>query len=394
MKILFNLVFMMVGLSLSFPIAAQAVSVQFKKSWGPGSFITAANKRGVIEYETDGRGEPDFLITSLKAQDFSGKNLYFEIKIDKMENFSGLELRLGDEGFKNYYALSLPNFADPEFNIIQDEHWQTYSFGLSNARVVGHPQKKFTRIGIYIQDNGKGPVHIALRKIRFKPAPETGYVSLTFDDGYVSQIRAAEIMGKYKLPGTAYVMPRQIGQPGYMSLKQIVELKTRYHWGISSHNAIPFTAFTPYALDKEINFTLNYLDRKGFSLTAPHLAYPMGRQDRDVVLPAVRKYFETARVAGGGVETLPPADPYLLRTVNVLDTTKPEELAEVVKNAVDNGQWAILMFHYLVKQPTTHIEYRESDFVKFIDLIGTAKVPVLTVDEVYRKFHSTMEARY
>ena len=113
-----------------------------------------------------------------------------------------------------------------------------------------------------------------------------------------------------------------------------------------------------------------------------------------MVLPAVRKYFETARVAGGGVETLPPADPYLLRTVNVLDTTKPEELAEVVKNAVDNGQWAILMFHYLVKQPTTHIEYRESDFVKFIDLIGTAKVPVLTVDEVYRKFHSTMEARY
>jgi hypothetical protein len=109
-------------------------------------------------------------------------------------------------------------------------------------------------------------------------------------------------------------------------------------------------------------------------------------------LPLVKRYFETARVAGGGVETLPPADPHLLRTINVTSQTSPEELASRVKEAVDNGQWAILMFHYLVDQPKSPTEYPESEFKRFIDLLGKAQVPVLPVDEVYRRLQPTMTA--
>lgn len=384
---------MIAALSLSVSIMAEPESVHFQKYWGPGKTVMAVESMSrAVEDETDGKGEPDLIVAPIRDRSFKRENLYFDIKIDKMENVSGFEIRLGDKGFANYYALSIPLFEDPDFNIIQDKCWQTYSFGLSNARVVGRPPKKVNRFGIYTQDNGKGPIHVAVRKIRFRPAPATGYVSLTFDDGYLDTMRAAEIMGKYNFPGTAYIMPRQIGTPGYLSLAQLRELKKKYHWGISAHHAIPYTDFTPYALNREIRFTLNFLASNGFAVSAPHLAYPLGKQDRDVVLPIVRRYFETARVAGGGVETLPPADPYLLRTVNVLDTTKPEDLVKVVKNAVDNGQWAILMFHYLVTKPKTPIEYRKKDFVRFIDLLAQAQVPVLPVDAVYRKFHSTMAA--
>lgn len=393
MKKSLSLALLVVGLSLTFPIYAQRLPVRFEKSWGPGTLVGSETERGIIEDETDGKGNPDFLISPIKLKDFRGMNLYFDIKIDKLENFSGFEIRLGDEGFKNYYALSIPYFKDPEFNIIQDGHWQTYSFGLANAKVVGRPQEGFTQFGIYMQDNGKGPIDIAVRKIQFKPAPPAGYVSLTFDDGYSDQYHAAEIMHKHQFAGTAYVMPRQIGEPGYMDLKQLKELKTKYYWGISAHNAIPYTAFTPYALDKEINFTLDFLANNGFAATAHHLAYPMGRQDRDVVVPIVRKYFESARVAGGGVETLPPADPHFLRTINVSGTANPEELVEVAKQAVDNGQWAILMFHHVVEQPKTPLEYRDSDFARLIELLAQAKVPVLPVDVVYRKFQSAMEAK-
>ena len=393
MKKSLSLALLVVGLSLTFPIYAQRLPVRFEKSWGPGTLVASETERGIIEDETDGKGNPDFLISPIKLKDFRGMNLYFDIKIDKLENFSGFEIRLGDEGFKNYYALSIPYFKDPEFNIVQDRHWQTYSFGLANAKVVGRPQEGFTQFGIYMQDNGKGPIDIAVRKIQFKPAPPTGYVSLTFDDGYSDQYRAAEIMHKYQFAGTAYVMPRQIGKPGYMDLKQLKELKTKYYWGISAHNAIPYTAFTPYALDKEINFTLDFLANNGFAATAHHLAYPMGRQDRDVVVPIVRKYFESARVAGGGVETLPPGDPLFLRTINVSGTASPEELVEVAKQAVDNGQWAILMFHHVVEQPKTSLEYRDSDFARLIELLAQAKVPVLPVDVVYSKFKSAMEAK-
>lgn len=394
MSAILNYVITGLMLFISFSTSAQTLPGPFEKSWGPGTLAKTANQTGAVQHQTDGKGNPDFLVAPLKkSTEFVGKNIYFEIKIDKMMNFSGFEIRLGDKEFNNYYALSIPSFADQDFNIIQDDYWQSYSFGLSNARIVGKPRNKVQWLGVYIQDNAKGHLKISFRNIRFNPAPVKGYVSLTFDDGYLDHYYAAKIMHNYNIPGTAYVMPRQVGQSGYMNLQQIKELKSKYHWGISSHHEIPYTEFEPYDLIKEIKFTIKFLADNGFQKTALHLAYPLGKQDREIVLPSVRKYFETARVAGGGVETLPPADPHLLRTFNVLDTTKPHELVKVVKNAVENGQWAILMFHYLVDQPKTDTEYRKEDFVKFIQLLAQSDVPVLTVDEVYRKFQSTMSAR-
>jgi hypothetical protein len=59
---------------------------------------------------------------------------------------------------------------------------------------------------------------------------------------------------------------------------------------------------------------------------------------------------------------------------------------------VNNGQWAILMFHYFVDKPQSEIEYRKKDFEKFIELLAKANVQVLPVHEVYRKFKSTRTA--
>lgn len=380
-------IFALLVLSLSSPhfVSAEMVAIQLHKSWGPGKLLATTNKNDLFKYQTDGKGNPAFFFSPIHFKYNDKMNIMFDIKIDKMSSFSGFEIRLGDEGFENYYGFSIPNFSDPEFNILQDHYWHHYSFGLSNATVVGEPRNKIKRFGLYVQDNGKGPFHVSLRNLTFKAPPEHGYVSITFDDGYKDNYIAAQIMNKYDFPGTAYVMPRQIGKPGYMSLSQVKELNTKYHWGISSHHAIPYTDFSPEALVDEIRYTINFLTRLDFPLTARHLAYPLGKQNRATVLPIVRRFFDTARVAGGGIETLPPADPHLLRTFNVLNITRPEDLIKIVKNAVNNGQWAILMFHYLVDEPRIPIEYRTTDFVKFIDLLSEAKVTVLPVSEVYRK---------
>lgn len=392
MNVHIKALFLFIGLLFSCPVWAQTLAVEVDKAWGPDTLIERNSEVGVFQLETGGHNEPGFLSAPLQLDGFYRVNLYFDIKINRMENLSGFEIRLGDEGFNNYYALRIPTYSDPYFNIIQDHYWQTYSFSLSDAIVVGHPELRTTRIGFYIQDNGKGPLKVSLDNVKLKPAPQKGYASLTFDDGYVDHYYAAKIMRKYALSGTAYIMPRQIGEPGYLSMRQLKKLKDKYHWGISAHHAVPYTDFTPVDLINEINYTIDFLDAGGFASSAHHLAYPMGRQDRKVVLPAVREYFETARVASGGVETLPPADPHLLRTINVLDTTKPEELAETVKQAVNNGQWAILMFHHFVEKPKSSIDYRKKDFEKFIALIAAANVPVLPVHEVYSKFKSSKAA--
>ncbi len=379
-----NFIVLIFALFATSAISSEITSSSFKKRWGGGT-LDVSNVNGVIRLVTDGMGNPDFVVAPINIDDLKGKNIFLEIKVNEMELLSGVELRLGDENFENYYALSIPYYSDPEFNIIQDQHWHSYSFGLANARVKGQPKDKVESIGIYVQDTGRGSARIAIKNIRYRAAAERGYVSLTFDDGYDDHYYAATLMEKYGFPGTAYIMPQQVGEPGYMTLAQIEELKSRYGWGISSHHAIPYTEFNPDALSKEIEFTLEFLSQNGFSSSAPHLAYPLGKQDRDVVLPSVRMYFRTARVAGGGVETIPPADPHLLRTVNVLDSTTPETLVKIVRNAVANGQWAILMFHYLVDRPKTPIEYSKTEFERFLELLDEEDVPVMPVHKVYRR---------
>ena len=76
-----------------------------------------------------------------------------------------------------------------------------------------------------------------------------------------------------------------------------------------------------------------------------------------MVRPLVRKHFATARLAGAGPETIPPADPHLLRAVNVLDTTTAEELGEIARRARDHGEWAILMFHHLRESTASPLDY-------------------------------------
>ena len=63
-----------------------------------------------------------------------------------------------------------------------------------------------------------------------------------------------------------------------------------------------------------------------------------------------RKHFLTARIAGSDPETLPPADPHLLRVVNVTNTTTPEEIGAAARLARQDKQWLILMFHWMVDE--------------------------------------------
>ena len=142
-------------------------------------------------------------------------------------------------------------------------------------------------------------------------------VSMTFDDGYDDHFEAAKIMNKYGLRGTAYIMSNEIGMDSYLTKEQMVVMKDEFQWSISSHHKIPITSFSLEDLSKEMDSTFSFLEDLNMSIAAPHFAYPLGKQDRAKTLPYIREVFKTARVAGGGAETLPPSDWHMLRTYNV-----------------------------------------------------------------------------
>ena len=188
------------------PSGPDAPPMQFKKSWGPGGLLLKSDSdyKNWIRILTNGRGDPDFIVSPVETaspfKDFIG----FNIRLNKLDYFSGIEFRVGDSKFENYYAFPIPFYSDPQFNIIQAGEWHPYTFGMSHAIIAGSPQTaQLNYLGIYAQDNRKGPLAIDLAEIDFKPPLlEKGIVSITFKiferiKNQMSQFKVFFIIGKF-----------------------------------------------------------------------------------------------------------------------------------------------------------------------------------------------------
>ncbi len=129
----------------------------------------------------------------------------------------------------------------------------------------------------------------------------------------------------------------------------------------------------------------------GFEKGAEHFAYPFGNFDNDLSMEIIKKHYKTARIVRGDIETLPVADPYRLRPIYVLSYTPPELVLNRIDKAIDNGDWAILVFHGIVDKNANDVQgkYLKSNFQKIVDGVYKKNVDVMTVSEVYNKFIET-----
>jgi len=320
------------------------------------------------------------------AVDVTGHSLHFWLHVDDPSKLGGLELRLASENFdKGMAAFQIPLYTDLPFNMIQGGVWTPVSFSLGTARIVGEVDlHNVSRVGLYAADNGTGPVRLGWTGLTAVEQAAEGYVSFTFDDGTLSHIEvAAPAMHEHRFRGTAYVMPDEVGDEGFVTTDHLDELAGTYGWDVAAHHAVSFTHMKEGELEPAILSVQSYLRKRGFDAGLGHLAYPLGRQDPKVVRPLVRKHFTTARLASAGPETIPPADPHLLRAVNVLNTTTPEEIGAIALRAKQHGEWAILMFHLLNDDPQLEIAYAIDDFKKALQEVEKTGVKVLPVSEVW-----------
>jgi len=362
----------------------------FAPRW-PGSSIETGGDSGMAwtQARSDGEGGANFF-TNVQpyapALDLTGKFLKVWVKVDDLTRLSGLELRLSSNRFKSdTFAFQVMLYDDPDFNVLRGGAWTQLTFGFGNARVEGSPDRsRIDSIGWYLADRGNGePVTAWWSDLSLVDEPAEGVVSFTFDDGYDEHLLAARIMAEAGFAGTAYVIPDAVGNEGYMSLHDLVDLKHTYGWDVAAHHETPFTDFGAEQLENAILGVKRFLIENEFGSGAGHLAYPLGKTDPATVRPLVRKHFTTARVAGSGPETLPPADPHLLRVLNVTHTTSPAEVGRAARAARRDKQWLILMFHYLVEDPKTDLDYGIEDFRALVAAVQKSGARVLPLAKVW-----------
>lgn len=379
-------------LFISFAIQAAPVSVQ---SLWDGDFSRIQNKQEEAFYRlvTSPNDNPSFIAVNYANDvDLSGHFIKFQIRVNSYENWGGIELRLSsDDNFNNYYSIQVPYFSDPDFNIIQPEVWSDYTLSLGEAKVTGQPDKsKIKKIGFYIQGRSLNSTsfNVDLKNFEIRKSLSKAIISMTFDDGYQEQYRAAEIMNRFGLRGTAYLMSNEINQPSYMTTAELLSLKNDFGWGLSSHHKIPITDMTLQEYSEESLKTIAFLNDLGVVDSARHYAYPLGKQSRKNTLAETGEIFLTARVAGGGAETLPPSDWLMLKTFNVTPDISAEDLARRIDLAIENQEWLILMFHMFTDETSSSdpLVYTFSEFEKLCEVIQQKDIYVHPVNEVYEAF--------
>lgn len=365
--------------------AAQPIA----KVWAEGTLEPRREDgHSMVTVTTNGKANPTLAaLGGLAPVDARGRFAQAVLRVRGIEHLSGIEVRFGSDGMKSsWFSLPVLLYGDRQYNFVQEDTWAPITLSFGTAVPSGKPDRgRIDSVGIMVTDDGKGKAEVDLAGIALVDAPRQGVVSFTFDDGYKEHLVAARLLAERGWSGTAYVIPQLIGHgPAYLTEENVAELRT-IGFDVAAHDDPPLTDVPAAELEPRMRGIQDWLAKHGFPEGGAHLAYPLGKQEPERVRPTIARVFTTARIAGGGPETIPPADPHLLRAVNVMDSTRPEDVGAWARRARAEGEWLILMFHWLPEKTEKGTDYAMSDFRRAIDAVAKADVRVAPVSEVWRE---------
>jgi peptidoglycan/xylan/chitin deacetylase (PgdA/CDA1 family) len=216
-----------------------------------------------------------------------------------------------------------------------------------------------------------------------------GAVSLTFDDGYSSVSAIAKLyMDKYAMRGTVFPITEVIDGVGKVTSTDLLAMQ-RNGWEIALHTATlqahsdGFYAASDATIRGELNTASATL--AGFGLGRPNgFAWPRGQLNGTAIKSTrrVTRYGRNNDFASGA-ETLPPADPWRIRSWPIAATDALATLTALVDAAKTGQSWQVFTIHdILASGATGGQQMNQTVFNGLIDYLATAGVPVLPMGDV------------
>ncbi len=170
------------------------------------------------------------------------------------------------------------------------------------------------------------------------PSFDDTYVSLRFDDGWKSQLNAYELLKKYDLTGSIYIISGFMGREGYMSWEDVEKVSEIMEIGGHTVNHADLKNLrTLQDYEEEIGDDFRTLTEKGFKVKT--FVYPYGNYNRTAV-KVVKKYYIGASTQDVGPNTQ-DANPFLLKDFTIRSFNSISD----IKRVIIPGTWTILTFH-------------------------------------------------
>jgi peptidoglycan/xylan/chitin deacetylase (PgdA/CDA1 family) len=194
-------------------------------------------------------------------------------------------------------------------------------------------------------------------------------VSLTFDDGTESQYALGfqRALQPHGMHGTFYIVSGNVGvDSGTMTWPQIADLANNSN-DVGGHTVdhIDLTSSSYTQAQKTAEVCNSFTDLTNHGVDPVSFAYPYGAYDSNAEQIVKSCGFSSARITGGldrngtgagpvYAETIPPQDPYAVKTVYNNGGSAPYTLSylenSVIAAAQNGGGWAPLVFHEICSQ--------------------------------------------
>jgi peptidoglycan/xylan/chitin deacetylase (PgdA/CDA1 family) len=360
----------------------------WKKIYGMGSFSDDAgdcvkNDRSLKLVTTGDKKGNSIRKTGAGITDFTSRYPVIQLKVDNVKNLESLYFTISSSDYSaGYYSWSLKSQLQLSRDYNHDNEWLPLSLSFNGARLMDKSNRNaISSYELKCTDSGSA-VTVRLGSIGYFDEAAEGIVSITFDDGWLSQFTEAKRkMDECGFAGTVYIIKDKVGTADYMTVKQLKELQDVSGWSISCHGSTSYTGMTETQLDDYFGEIKRHLAKNGLTSGMDDVSYPNGAAD-SIVFEKVKKYFRSGRSITESPEYYPPVNPYSLRIKNVVMSTPVSEIEEAVANAIKEKEWLILCFHKIEPSPAVETEYSIAEFEKVIDSIYNSGIKVRNVAEV------------
>lgn len=376
----------------------------FAKASGNGTFTIDTSTYAIGSASWNISQPGDGVATRLRKTftnpiDFTGKYISAYVKFDNMMTNGSFELYLAtDTTFSPYYKINIGNSGYfSTYPYISTNTWTRVTVPWGSGTTVGVgtvPRDQIKVVQLVVRDNPSGAMNFWLGGLATIPEPSQGIVSITMDDGWVTQFtKMAPVLSSYSIPATAYMIKETLdANSSYMTTAQAKALHDINGWELAGHALTNLTTLTTGQVDIDLLNSKNLLVQNNWSDGADNFAYPNGAVSPDVIA-RTGKQFRTGRTvmtqptsASPWMETLPPADPMKLRAVLMSPSVSTATVAGYIDRAKNDKQWLILIFHKMNDSVTTSdtLDYQVSSFTAICQYIKDSGIRTATVRDAMK----------
>lgn len=176
---------------------------------------------------------------------------------------------------------------------------------------------------------------------------DKGYVSLNFDDGWLSVYQnAIPILDAAGFKSDQFIVTNYVAGnfPAYVSLAQVKDMQAKGHViGAHTKTHPDLTMLSTAAATEEVGGSRQYLTSNGLSPVSS-FAYPLGAYNASVQQIVKDAGFLAGRSSDGGYNDK-TTDRYALRRQPMVAATTIAEAKAYIDTAIANKTWVILLFH-------------------------------------------------